>query len=67
MPTNDTTVDPDALIEQVRMLPEAEALDFYGRLTPRLQWLARQRTTGRRLHAIIAHHLRTRNRAGNEP
>jgi hypothetical protein len=63
MPTNDTTVEGDALIEQLRVLPEPAALALYSDLTPRLKWLARQRTTGRRREAIIAHHLITRTRS----
>jgi hypothetical protein len=53
-----TVADPeaDALLAQVYVLPEAEALRLYARLSPRLQWLARQRTTGQRRSALIVHH-----------
>jgi len=48
--------DPDALIERLSLLPERESLEFYSQLSPKLQWLARQRTTGKRRKALIAHH-----------
>jgi hypothetical protein len=56
------TVEPeaDALLAQVHLLPEAEALRLYARFSPRLQWLARQRTTGPRRAALIEHHALTR-------
>jgi len=63
MPTKNSTVDGDALIEQLRLLPEPEALALYSDLTPKLKWLARQRTTGQRRQAIIAHHLIIRSRS----
>jgi hypothetical protein len=47
----------DALIERIHTLPEAEALRCYARLTPRWQWIARQRTTGPRRTALIMHHI----------
>jgi len=52
--------EADALLAQVHVLPEAEALRLYARLSPRLQWLARQRTTGPRRSALIVHHALTR-------
>jgi hypothetical protein len=52
--------EADALLAQVHALPEAEALRLYARLSPRLQWLARQRTTGQRRAALIVHHALSR-------
>ena len=52
--------EADALLAQVHVLPEPEALRLYGRLSPRLQWLARQRETGQRRSALIVHHALTR-------
>jgi hypothetical protein len=49
----------DELIKRLSTLPEAEALECYSQLTPRLQWLARQRTVGKRREALIAHHVIT--------
>jgi hypothetical protein len=51
--------DSDSLVDRLRELPELQALEFYSQLSPRLQWLARQRTTGQRQAALIAHHLLT--------
>jgi hypothetical protein len=51
--------EADALLRQVHLLPEAEALQLYARLSPRLQWLARQRTSGPRRSALIVHHALT--------
>jgi hypothetical protein len=48
--------DDDALIERLRALPEPEALRCYTQLTPRLQWIVRQRMTGSRRTALIVHH-----------
>jgi hypothetical protein len=31
-------------------------LHYYQRLSPKLQWLARQRATGQRRAALIVHH-----------
>jgi hypothetical protein len=55
--------EADALLAQLHALPEAEALRLYARLSPRLQWLARQRTTGQRRSALIVHHALTRANA----
>jgi hypothetical protein len=55
--------DADTLIDRVRELPEPQALEFYSQLPPRLQWLARQRTTGQRRKALIAHHVITAGRS----
>jgi hypothetical protein len=55
--------ETDALLQQVHVLPEAEALLLYARLSPRLQWLARQRTSGPRRSALIVHHALTRSNA----
>ena len=52
--------EAEALLAQVHVLPEPEALRLYGRLSPRLQWLARQRATGQRRSALIVHHALTR-------
>jgi hypothetical protein len=49
----------EAVIAPVHTLPESEALRFYQRLSPRLQWLARQRATGQRRAALIVHHAIT--------
>jgi hypothetical protein len=56
--------DPDAdeLIDLLRQLPEPQALEFYSQLAPRLQWLARQKMTGQRRAALIAHHVITAGR-----
>jgi hypothetical protein len=51
--------EADALLAQVYVLPEAEALRLYARLSPRMQWLARQRTCGPRRSALIVHHALT--------
>ena len=64
MPANDTNTEGDALIENLAKLPESEALTLYSNLSPRLKWLARRRTTGRRREAIIAHHLMIRGQIG---
>jgi hypothetical protein len=63
-PLSSMIADPeaDALLAQVHGLPEAEALRFYARLSPRLQWLARQRATGARRAALIVHHALTQCR-----
>jgi hypothetical protein len=45
----------EALITPVYTLPESEALHYYQRLSPRLQWLARQRASGQRRAALILH------------
>ncbi len=55
--------EADALLQQVHVLPEAEALQLYARLSPRLQWLARQRTSGPRRSALIVHHALTHSHA----
>jgi hypothetical protein len=52
-------VEGEALIEQIQTLPEPEALQYYGRLSPRLQWLVRRRATGARRAALIVHHALT--------
>jgi hypothetical protein len=54
--------DIDAVIERLRVLPEPESLEFYSQLSPKLQWLARQRTTGQRRQALIAYHAITLSR-----
>jgi hypothetical protein len=54
--------DPDVLIERLCELPEPLALEFYSQLAPRLQWLARQKTTGQRRAALIARHVITAGR-----
>jgi hypothetical protein len=65
MATNETSqtlatpVDADVLIERLRVLPEPESLEFYSQLSPKLQWLARQRMTGQRQKALIAYHAKT--------
>jgi hypothetical protein len=64
MPTNgvaiqcspDDAPEIDALLSPVYILPEADALQHYARLSPRLQWFARQRATGSRRATLIAHH-----------
>jgi hypothetical protein len=64
MPPNDTpsqtrtteAADSDALLERLGTLPEPEALEFYSQLSPKLQWLVRQRATGQRRNALIAFH-----------
>ncbi len=65
MPTNRVAIQPsapnatpeiDALLSPVYILPEADALQHYARLSPRSQWLARQRATGSRRATLIAHH-----------
>ncbi len=50
--------DPESetLLAEVERLPESEALLLYARLSPRLQWLARQRSSGPRRSALIVHH-----------
>jgi hypothetical protein len=50
------TPELDALLTPVYTLPESEALQIYARLSPRLQWLARQRATGQRRASLIVHH-----------
>lgn len=57
-----TDPESDALLTQVHGLPEAEALRLYARLSPRLQWLARQRATGPRRAALIVHQALARCR-----
>jgi hypothetical protein len=47
------------LIERLNSLTEREALECYSQLTPKLQWLARQGTVGKRREALIAHHAIT--------
>ncbi len=54
LPSADT--EADALIERIHTLPESEALHCYAQLSPRLQWLARMRTSGARRAALIVHH-----------
>jgi hypothetical protein len=54
--------ESDGLIDRLAELPEPQALEFYSQLSPRLQWLARQRTTGQRRKALIAHHVITAGR-----
>ena len=44
------------LLEPLYTLPESEALQHYTRLSPRLQWLARQRLTGQLRARLIVHH-----------
>lgn len=51
--------DIDALIERLRVLPESKALEVYSQLSPKQQWLARQRTTGKLRLALIAYHAIT--------
>lgn len=46
----------ETLIAPLYTLPEPEALHYYQRLSPKLQWLARQRATGQRRAALIVHH-----------
>jgi hypothetical protein len=46
----------ETLIAPVYTLPEAEALNYYQRLSPKLQWLARQRASGPRRAVLIVHH-----------
>jgi len=50
------TPELDALLTPVYSLPESEALQHYARLSPKLQWLARQRATGQRRASLIVHH-----------
>lgn len=52
------SADPEGetLLAEVQSLPEPEALRLYARLSPRLQWLARQRSNGPRRSALIVHH-----------
>jgi hypothetical protein len=57
--TPDVKADIDALLERVRMLPEAEALEFYSQLSPKLQWLVRQKATGQRRDAVMVYHAVT--------
>jgi hypothetical protein len=66
MPTDDASsqthatgrdAEIDHVLDRLRELPEPQALEFYNQLGPRLQWLARLRTTGRRRQALIAHHV----------
>jgi hypothetical protein len=57
--TPDADADTDALLERVLMLPEAEALEFYSELSPKQQWLVRQKATGRRRDAVIVYHAVT--------
>lgn len=45
-----------AMIEQIKTLPEPEALLAYAAMSSRLQWLTRQRTSGPRRAALIEHH-----------
>lgn len=54
--------DGDSLIDRICELTEPQALAFYSQLSPRLQWLARRRTTGQRRAALIAHHVITAGR-----
>ncbi len=65
MPTRSVEVQPagdcelpeiDVLLEPLCTLPESEALQHYTRLSPRLQWLARQRLTGQLRARLIVHH-----------
>jgi hypothetical protein len=46
----------DALIERLRVLPEADAVRCYASLSARWQWFVRQRLTGVRRTALIVHH-----------
>jgi hypothetical protein len=55
-PATNATPEIDAFLSPVYLLPEADALQHYARLSPRLQWLARQRATGPRRAILIAHH-----------
>ena len=48
--------DPEALLASLDTLPEPAALHYYEMLSPKLQWLARCRTTGQRRAALIVHH-----------
>jgi hypothetical protein len=50
------TSEVDALLAPLYTLPESEALKHYACLSPRLQWIARQRTTGQRRVTLIVHH-----------
>jgi hypothetical protein len=59
LPTMDPSADIDVLLEHMRMLPEPEALKFYSQLSPKLQWLVRQRATGQRRDAVIVYHAVT--------
>lgn len=58
-PTSNVNVDVEVLLERVRMLPETEALELYSQLSPKLQWLVRQRASGQRREALIVHHALT--------
>jgi hypothetical protein len=51
------TPEIEALLAPLTTLPEPEALKHYARLSPRLQWIARQRTTGQRRASLIVHHV----------
>ena len=55
-PAPDSDVDGEALVERLRGLPEAEAVRCYAGLSSRWQWFVRQRLTGLRRAALIAHH-----------
>jgi hypothetical protein len=57
--SNARSHDHDTVIEQVRTLPEPEALRRYTGLPPQLQWLVRRRMTGDRRSALILHHALT--------
>jgi hypothetical protein len=65
-PTQTRTIardaDLDQVIDRLRELPEPQALEFYSQLAPKLQWLARQKLTGKRRTALIAHHVITASR-----
>jgi hypothetical protein len=60
--TTVSETDSAGLIDRLCELPEPQALEFYSQLSPRLQWLARQGTTGQRRAALIARHLMTAGR-----
>jgi hypothetical protein len=66
MPTNDAPgptrpegqdIASNEVLVRLRNLPEAQALALYSQLAPKLQWLARQGTTGQRRLALITHHM----------
>jgi hypothetical protein len=46
----------DPLLEPLSALPEPDALKYYAELSPKLQWVARQRATGQRRAALILYH-----------